>query len=98
MIIIYKKISHNIYQIFSGHNCLVIPVSPQFPDVIKSIKEMAMNSDEVLSVTSVLKNYLDCDVEDTGLNMLYSAVNQLWFYATMSIQHCSGLFSSLRVC
>ena len=65
---------------------------------IKSIKEMVMNSDEVLSVTSVLKNYLDCDVEDTGLNMLYSAVNQLWFYATMSIQHCSGLFSSLRVC
>ena len=30
--------------------------------------------------------------------MLYSAINQLWFYVTMPIQHCSGMFSSLRVC
>ena len=34
MIIIYKEISHGVNQIYSGHNCLVIPVSPQFPDVI----------------------------------------------------------------
>ena len=34
MIIIYKEISHSINQICSGHNYLVIPVSPQFPDVI----------------------------------------------------------------
>ena len=33
MIIIYKEISYSINQICSGHNCLVIPVSPQFPDV-----------------------------------------------------------------
>ena len=32
MIIIYKEISYSINQICSGHNCLVIPVSPQFPD------------------------------------------------------------------
>ena len=31
-IIIYKEISHGVNQICSGHNFLVIPVSPWFPD------------------------------------------------------------------
>ena len=31
-IIIYKEISHSVNQIRSGHNFLVIPVSPWFPD------------------------------------------------------------------
>ena len=34
MIIIYWGISHGVNLICSAHNCLVIPVSPQFPDVI----------------------------------------------------------------
>ena len=33
IIITYKEISHDVNQIYSGHNCLVIPVSSQFPDV-----------------------------------------------------------------
>ena len=32
MIIIYKEITHDVNQTYSSHNCLVIPVSPQFPD------------------------------------------------------------------
>ena len=33
-IIIYKEIPHGVNQICSGHNFLVIPVSPWFPDVV----------------------------------------------------------------
>ena len=42
MINIYQEISHGINQICSGHNCLVIPVSPQFPDDTHSSQSPAL--------------------------------------------------------
>jgi len=40
MIMIYQEISHGINQICSGQNCLVIPGSPQFPDVIYTMEDL----------------------------------------------------------
>ena len=67
MIIIYKEISHSINQICSGHNCLVIPVSPHFPDGNDSAQEERRGSPD--SVVPQPK--------DAGVAVEYRT-NRLW--------------------
>ena len=79
MIIIYKEISYGINQICSGHNCLVIPVSPQFPDAL--IQKKPTTSAMLVSLQMCLRDTWcqSCIAfTDNACLIQFIAVHSIW--------------------